>query len=419
MEAFRRPVNDEDMKAPMHFYAMGRENGDFEAGIESGLTAILSSTKFLFRAEPVTLQADAPTRITDLELASRLSFFMWSAGPDRPLIDLAVEGKLHDPKVLEAQVHRMLMDPRSGSLVTNFAFQWLNIGHIDSVQPDPVLYPNFDPALRTGFREEMRLFLSSVLRENHSVLDLLRSDETFLNERLALHYGVPNVRGAQFRPVHLTNPDRFGLFGKGAVLMSTSYGNRTSPVLRGAYILENITGTPPSSPPPGVEQFKENEAGKKALTVRQRLEQHRSNPSCNGCHGVIAPLGFALENYDVVGAWRDVDRDAGVRIDASGQLASGQLVSGPAALNAALLARPDQFVQALTEKLMTFALGRSLRYQDMPAVREIVRDSAKDDYRFESLIRGIVASPAFQMKQPSAPPDTRQANAHTGGEISR
>jgi hypothetical protein len=418
-EAFRRPVNDEDMKPPMAFYAMGRESGgDFEAGIESGLTSILSSTKFLFRAEPVATQADAASRVTDLELASRLSFFMWSSGPDQPLIDLAVAGTLHDPKVLEVQVHRMLMDPRAESLVTNFAYQWLNIGHIDQVQPDPVLYPDFDPALRAGFREEIRLFLGSVFRENRSVLDLLRSDTTFINERLALHYGIPNVRGAQFRPVHLTNANRFGLLGKGAVLMSTSYGNRTSPVLRGAYILENITGTPPSSPPPGVEQFKENEAGKKALTVRQRLEAHRSNPSCNGCHGVMDPLGFALENYDVVGAWRDVDRDAGDQIDASGQLASGKHVGGPAELNQALLARPDQFVQALTEKLMVFGLGRGLRYQDMPAVRTIVRDSVKDDYRFESLIRGIVASPGFQMKQvPSAAPDTRQA--HTGGEASR
>ena len=418
-EAFRRPVNDEDMKAPMAFYTMGREHGDFEAGIESGLTSILSSTKFLFRAEPVATQtADAPSRVTDLELASRLSFFMWSSGPDQTLIDLAVAGKLHDAQVLESQVDRMLRDPRSETLVTNFAFQWLNIGHIDQIQPDPVLYPDFDPALRAGFREEIRLFLGSVLRENHSVLDLLRSDTTFLNERLAIHYGVPNVRGAQFRPVHLADANRFGLLGKGAVLMSTSYGNRTSPVLRGAYILENITGTPPSSPPPGVEQFKENEAGKKALTVRERLEQHRSNPSCNGCHGVMDPLGFALENYDVVGAWRDIDRDAGSAIDASGKLASGKHVGGPAELDQALLARPDQFVQALTEKLMVFALGRGLRYQDMPAVRTVVRDAAKDDYRFESLIRGIVASPGFQMKQvSSSAPDTRQANA--GGEVSR
>src|SRR5262249_8650241 len=250
---------------------------------ESGLTSILSSTKFLFRAEPVaTTAANAPTHVTDLELASRLSFFMWSSGPDDQLLKLASAGQLHDPKVLDEQVHRMLADPRSESLVTNFAFQWLNVGHIDQIQPDPVLYPDFDPALREGFREEIRLFLGSVLRQNHSVLDLLRSDTTFVNERLALHYDIPNVRGAQFRPVQLTDANRFGLLGKGAVLMSTSYGNRTSPVLRGAWILDNITGTPPSSPPAGVEQFKENEAGKKALTVRERLEHHRSNPSCNG-----------------------------------------------------------------------------------------------------------------------------------------
>ncbi len=421
-EAFRRPVNDEDLKAPMAFYAMGREAGDFEAGIESGLTAILSSTKFLFRAEPVAASASpgAATHLTDLELASRLSFFIWSSGPDQELLDLAVAGKLHDAKVLDAQVHRMLADPRSETLVTNFAFQWLNVGRIDSIQPDPVLYPDFDPDLRAGFREEIRLFLGSVLRENHSVLDLLRSDQTFLNERLALHYGVPNVRGAQFRPVRLANANRWGLLGKGAVLMGTSYGNRTSPVLRGAWILETITGTPPNAPPPGVEQFKENEAGKKVLTVRERLEQHRSNPSCNGCHGVMDPLGFALENYDVVGAWRDVDRDAGSAIDASGVLSSGVPVGSPAQLNTALLARPGQFVQALTEKLMTFALGRGLRYQDMPAVRTVVRESAREDFRFESLIRGIVASPGFQMKQPAAAaPDTRQANAHAGEEITR
>jgi mono/diheme cytochrome c family protein len=421
-EAFRRPANDDDLKAPMTFYAMGREAGDFETGIESGLTAILSSTKFLFRAEPVVASGSqgGAAHVSNLELASRLSFFLWSSGPDKELLDLAVAGQLSDPKVLDAQVHRMLADRRSGTLITNFAFQWLNVGRIDNIQPDPVLYPDFDPNLRAGFREEIRLFLTSVLHENHSVLDLLRSDVTFLNERLALHYGVPNVRGAQFRPVRLDNANRWGLLGKGAVLMGTSYGNRTSPVLRGAWILENITGTPPNAPPPGVEQFKENEAGKKVLTVRERLEQHRANPSCNGCHGVMDPLGFALENYDVVGAWRDIDRDAGSRIDASGMLSSGVHVDNPAQLNAALLARPEQFVQALTEKLMTFALGRGLRYQDMPAVRAIVHDAARDDYRFESLLRGIVASPGFQMKQPATPaPETRQANVHAGEEITR
>ena len=424
--AFRRPVTEDDLKAPMAFYAMGRqsglgESGDFEAGIESGLTSILSSTKFLFRAEAeaVNVAQGSMQRLSDLELASRLSFFLWSAGPDNELIDLAASGRLHDPAVLRAQTHRMLSDARSDSLVTNFAFQWLNVGRIDNIQPDPVLYPEFDPDLRNGFREEMRLFLGSVLHENRSVLDLLRSNETFLNERLALHYGVPNIRGAQFRPVRLTNPNRFGLLGKGAVLMGTSYGNRTSPVLRGAWILETITGTPPNAPPPGVEQFKETEPGKKAQTVRERLEAHRANPSCNGCHGVMDPLGFALENYDVVGAWRDIDRDAGSVIDASGQLASGFHVGGPSHLNEALLQRPDQFVQALTEKLMIFGLGRGLRYQDMPAVRAIVRTAANDDYRFEALVQGIVSAQAFQMKQFSPPPpDTKQA-ALIGAEKAR
>jgi hypothetical protein len=418
-EAFRRPVTDADLEAPLAFYAMGREAGDFETGIESGLTSILSSTKFLFRAEAAPADGESG-RLSDLELASRLSFFLWSEGPDEQLIELASAGRLRDPQTLEAQVHRMLADPRAQSLVTNFAFQWLDVNKIETTQPDPVLYPNFDPELRAGFREEIRLFLDSVLRGNRSALDLLRSDQTFLNERVALQYGVPNVRGAQFRPVRLTDPNRFGLFGKGAVLMATSYGNRTSPVLRGAWILENITGTPPTSPPPGVEQFKETEPGKKALTVRERMERHRTNPSCNACHGVIDPLGFALENYDVVGAWRDRDRDAGSPIDSNGTLSNGVQVSGPAQLSQALLARPDQFIQALTEKLMVFALGRGLRHQDMPMVRAIVRDAGKQDYRFEAIVDGIVKSPAFRMRQlsPVPAPETRQA-ALRGAEKAR
>lgn len=410
-QAFRRPVADADMGAPMSFYTMGRDAGGFEAGIESGLTSILSSTKFLFRAEPAatTVAVGTVDRLTDLELASRLSFFLWSEGPDKPLIDLATAGRLHDRDVLATQVQRMLADPRSSTLVTNFAFQWLNVARIDNIQPDPVLYPDFDRDLRDGFRQEIRLFLDSVLRGDRSVLDLLRSDETFVNERVARVYGIPNVRGAQFRPVHLTDPNRWGLLGKGAVLMGTSYGNRTSPVLRGAWILENITGTPPNAPPPGVEAFKETEVGQKALTVRERLERHRSNPSCNGCHGVMDPLGFALENFDVVGAWRDRDRDADTVIDASGRLSNGTQVGGPAQLNRALLARPDQFVQALTEKVMVFALGRGLRYQDMPTVRAIVRDAAASDYRFEAILLGVVRSDAFQLRQMPAPPEMRQA----------
>jgi hypothetical protein len=293
----------------------------------------------------------------------------------------------------------MLADPSSSSLVTNFAFQWLNVDKIDSIEPTPALYPDFDMDLRDGFKEEMRLFVGSIFRSDRSVLELLNSDQTFLNERLALHYGVPNIRGAQFRPVRLTNPNRWGLLGKGAILMGTSYGNRTAPVLRGAWILENLTGTPPSAPPPGVQALAENEPGAQAETVRERLERHRANPSCNACHGVMDPLGFALENFDVVGGWRDRDVDAGTAIDSSGQLADGTLIDGPAKLRKALMARPDQFVQTLTEKLTVFALGRSLRYQDMPTIRAIVRQADAQHDSLESIIDGIVASPAFQMKE--------------------
>ena len=399
-EAFRRPITTADLEAPMAFYRQARETGDFEAGIESGLTAILASTKFLLRStagDVRTLQAGVAD-LTDLELASRLSFFIWSEGPDDELVKLATDGRLRDPGVIQAQVRRMLKDPRSDSLVTNFAFQWLNVGRMDNIHPDPALYPNFDLNLRKGYREEMRLFLDSVLRSDRSVLDLLRSDTTFLNERVARQYGISNVSGDQFRPVKLTDPNRHGLFGKGAILMATSYGNRTSPVLRGSWVLEAISGTPPAAPPLGVEQFPETEAGKKVLTVRERLEMHRQATSCNSCHGVIDPLGFALENYDVTGTWRARDVDAGTVIDASGQLASGQQVTGPADLSSTLLANPDQFVHAITEKLMVYGLSRPVRPQDMPALRAIVRESAKNDYRFESIVSGIATSDPFRKR---------------------
>ena len=403
-DAFRRPVSEEDLQAPLAFYRSGRGAGDFDAGIESALTAILSSTKFLFRAEPLESMAHTGLQsLSDLALASRLSFFLWSAGPDQRLLSVAAQNRLHEPEVLKAEVHRMLADPMSWALVTNFAFQWLNVDKIDSIEPTPTLYPDFDTDLRDGFKEEMRLFLGSILRSDRSVLDLLSSDQTFLNERLALHYGVPNIRGAQFRPIRLTNPNRWGLLGKGAVLMGTSYGNRTAPVLRGAWILENLTGTPPSAPPPGIQALAENEPGAKAETVRERLERHRANPSCNACHGVMDPLGFALENFDVVGGWRDKDLDAGTTIDSSGQLADGTLIDGPAKLRKALMSRPDQFVQTLTEKLTIFALGRSLRYQDMPTIRAIVRQANTQHDSLESIVNGIVASPAFQLQEATAP----------------
>jgi hypothetical protein len=408
-QAFRRPVNDDDLKAPMSFYTLGREEGDFESGIEGGLTAILSSTKFLFRAEPVRMVAAATTSDTvtiapldDLALASRLSFLLWSQVPDNTLLEAAGAGKLRDAEGTRAQIRRMLKDPRSASLVTNFAFQWLNIARIDVIEPTPELYPDFNINLREGLREEARLFLDSILRSDRSVLDLLASDQTFLNERVALHYGLKNIRGAQFRPVQLKDANRWGLLGKGALLMGTSYGNRTSPVLRGQFILDAILGTPPSSPPPAVQAFPETEVGKKVLGVRERLESHRANPSCNSCHGVIDPLGFALENFDVTGAWRTKDLEAGIVIDTGGTLADGTPVSSPDELRKALLSHPDQFVQALTEKLMTFALGRSLVYQDMPTVRAIVRRAAVQGNTFESLIQGIVDSPAFRMKEVAA-----------------
>jgi hypothetical protein len=403
--AFRRPVTEEDLTAPLAFYSNGRQKQDFEAGIESGLTAILSSTKFLLREVPIVARAGDAEALGDLELASRLAFFLWSAGPDQRLLDLANSGRLHDAKVQEAEVRRMLVDPRAAALVDNFAFQWLAVARAQNILPDPALYPDFDRGLRDGLNEELRRFLGSVLVPGRSVLDLLRADTTFLNERLARHYGVPNVQGAQFRAVRLTDPNRYGLLGKGALMLATSYGNRTSPVLRGAWVMEALYGTPPTSPPPGVEQFKENEPGVNRGTVRARLEQHRQQKSCNACHGVIDPLGFALENYDITGAWRVRDLDAGEDIDAHGKLASGQMVGSPAELARAILARPDQFVQAFTEKLMTYALGRQLGYQDMPAVRAIVRRAAARDYDFAALVGGIVASDAFRMRRlPEAAP---------------
>jgi hypothetical protein len=420
-QAFRRPVTDEDLEAPMRFYRMGHDQDGFEVGIEGGLTAILSSTKFLFRAEPVAQPAqvqtaaskDAPVvaPLDELALASRLAFLMWSEVPDQQLIDAATAGKLRDPKEMHAQIHRMLKDRRSASLVTNFAYQWLNVARMDNIEPTPELYPDFDVNLREGLHEEIRLFLDSVLRNDRSVLDLLTSDVTYLNERVALHYGIKSVRGAQFRPVKLDDPNRWGLLGKGALLMSTSYGNRTSPVLRGQFILDNIMGTPPAPPLPSVQAFPETEVGKKVLSVRERLEMHRANPTCNGCHGVLDPLGFALENYDVTGAWRTKDLEANVVIDSAGTLADGTKLGSPTELRKALMAKPDQFVQALTERLMTFGLGRSLRYQDMPTVRAIVRKAATEGYTFESLNRRVLDTPAIPQKEVSSPTTQTAANS--------
>jgi len=398
--AFRRPVTEQDLAAPLAFYRTAREEEDFDAGIRNALTTILSSPKFLYRAESVPEHlAQSSYRISDLDLASRLSFFLWSRLPDDELLGVASSRKLSDPKVLEQQVRRLLADPRAQSLVTNFAFQWLKVRNIDNIDPDAVQFPNFDEPLREAFKREMELFVDSIIREDRSVLDLLTANYTFVNERLALHYGIPNVRGERFRRVTLEDPNRFGLLGKGSVLMVTSYPNRTAPVLRGAFILENISGTPPSPPPPNVEGFKENKAGEKARSVREIMEQHRANPSCNACHGVMDPLGFAFENFNAIGEWRVKDQDAGTSIDASGKLADGTSISGPVDLRKALMKHPEQFVQTMTEKMLTYALGRTVEYYDMPTVRKIVREAARDDYRFSSIVMGIVKSPPFQMRR--------------------
>jgi mono/diheme cytochrome c family protein len=400
-KAFRRPVNDADVAAPLAFYRAARASADFEGAIREALPAILASPKFLYRAErtPGGVGAGAVHRITDLELASRLSFFLSGRGPDDDLLAAASKGALSDPKVLEAQVKRLLADARAKSLVTNFAFQWLKLRAIEDSDPDAILFPNFDDGLRLAFTRELELFIESVLRDDRSVLDLLAADHTFVNERLALHYGIPGVRGERFRRVTLADANRWGLLGKGGVLMVTSYPNRTAPVLRGAWILENILGTPPAAPPPDVEGFPENKDGEKPRSVRAIMEQHRAKPSCNACHGVMDPLGFALENFDAIGEWRARDRFAATAIDASGQLVDGTPVAGPVDLRRALLRRPEQFVQTVTEKLMTYALGRSVEYHDMPAIRQIVREAARDNYRFSSLVMGIVKSAPFQMRK--------------------
>ncbi|MBK7116358.1 MAG: DUF1592 domain-containing protein [Proteobacteria bacterium] len=411
--AFRRPVSEAELAAPLKFYESGRQQG-FEFGIQQAVMGILASPKFLYRAEG--LPGEAPPgsvhRLTDLELASRLSFFLWSEGPDDELLDLAAAGRLGDAGQLERQVKRMLADPRAQTLATNFAGQWLTVDEIDAIEPDPTLYPEFDGALRRAFREEMERFVGSVFGEDRSVLSLLTADWTFLNERLALHYGIPNIRGDRFRRVQLPDSRRYGILGKGSFLMGMSYANRTSPVRRGSWILEQVVGTPPQAPPPGVEALLENTEGSTAHTVRSRLEIHRRAKSCNACHGVIDPLGFALENFDAIGAWQSKDRETGTRID-SGDTIHGVKIGGPDDLRAVLLRRPDQFVQTLTTRMMTFALGRGVEAEDMPTIRAIVRAAAADNYRFSSIVTGIVRSEAFTHTMVPLPkPAAATAQAH-------
>lgn len=399
-EAFRGFLADEDTRLLMKMYDVGAAEGGFERGISFALSGILAHPKFLYRIEPVpdSLPPGVSYELSSLELASRLSYFLWSSIPDETLLEIAADDGLRDPVVLERQVKRMLKDPRAVNLADNFGYQWLGLAELENITPDGQLFRDVDRNIRADLTEEALLFMQSIFEEDRSVVDLLTADHTFLNESLALHYGINNVRGAEFRRVDLEDERRWGLLGKGAVLMVSSYPNRTSPVLRGKWLLEKIWGTPPAAPPPDVEGFEEIEVGQDFTTVRERLEKHRANPSCNGCHGVIDPLGFALENFDAVGRWQDIDRMARTPIDASGVMADGTEVGGPVPLRNAILTRPDQFVQAFTEKLMTFGLGRGIEYQDMPTIRRIVREAAQDDYRFSTLVTKIVASEQFRMR---------------------
>ncbi len=398
--AFRRPVTDDDIQPLLPFYETGRAARGFEAGIQAALERILIDPEFLFRIEcdPVAVAPGTPYQLSDLELASRLSFFLWSSIPDDELLDVAASGALSEPGVLEQQVRRMLADGRATALVDNFVSQWLTLRRVGGITPDPNLFPRFDENLREAFQRETELFVGSQLREDRSVVDLLRADYTFLNERLAEHYGIPNVRGSRYRRVTLSDERRRGLLGHGSILSVTSYGNRTSPVLRAKWLLENMLGTPPSPPPPDVPPLPEAGPAGEPRTVRERLAQHRRSPVCANCHAPMDPLGFALENFDALGQWRTTD--AGLPVDASAVLADGVTrFEGPAGLRRVLLSRSEQFVETLTEKLLTYGLGRGLEYYDRPVIRSIRRGAEADDYRWSSLILGIVESTPFRMRR--------------------
>ena len=421
--AFRRPVTEQDVDGLMPFFDKGRETS-FDAGVEQLVAAVLVSPEFLYRTihspaassttaiRPATtspVAGSAAYPLTDLELASRLSFFLWSQGPDETLLAIAAGGKLGAPVALQAQAQRMLKDPRASRLVRNFTMRALDLDKLNQVVPDPNLFPTFSDALRRDMSTEIESFISSILLEDRDVGDLLTADHTFLNDRLAKHYGIPSVYGPQFRRVTLADPQRWGLMGKGAVLLRTSYGDRTSPVLRGAWVLGKLMGTPPTPPPPDVDTDLSQAKGEAPKTLRARLEQHRSKPGCNQCHGVIDPIGLALENFDAVGRWRDVDQEAKAPIDARTVLPNGTRVNGPAELREGLFGGRDMFVRAFTERLMMYALGRELQAYDMPQVRAVVHRAAAQGNRLSAIVSGIVSSDAFRMQAPPAPPPGAQA----------
>ncbi len=403
--AFRRPATDADLAPLLALFAEGRARGSFEAGVELALRKVLASPEFLFRIahDPVDAEPASPYRLGDLDLASRLSFFLWSSIPDEELLGFAEQGELSDPAVLDQQVARMLADPRAAALIDNFAGQWLYLRNMQLVMPDPETFPEFDDNLREAFARETELFLTSQLREDRSVLDLLRADYTFLNERLARHYGIPGVYGSHFRRVELPEAGRRGLLGHASVLTVTSYATRTSPVLRGKWLLENLLGAPPPPPPPDIPALQElGEEGVAPSSVRERMEVHRRNPVCASCHAQMDPLGFALENFDAVGRWREIG-EGGAPIDPSAELPDGRTISGPAGLAQLFVGQPERFASTVVEKLMTYGIGRGVEYYDAPAVRAIVRAAAADDYRWSSLISGIVRSAPFRMRMSDGP----------------
>jgi hypothetical protein len=407
-QAYRKPLTDADREDLLSVYQKGRgtlnKPGDFDSGIRMALEFILANPQFVFRFEhtPANVAPGTNYRVSDIELASRLSYFLWSSAPDDRLLTLAIANRLHDPKELEAEVRRMLADPRAEALVSNFAGQWLYLRNLKTVQPDVFTYPNFDDNLLDSMRRETELFFGSIMHEDRNITDLLTADYTFVDERLARHYGIPNVEGNRFRRVTLTDPNRFGLLGQGSILTVTSFATRTSPVVRGKWVLENLLGAPPPSPPANVPPLRESTADVKDVSVRARLEEHRKNPVCASCHTKMDPIGFALENFDGTGAWRT--RDGLDPIDTTGKMVDGTPIDGPVSLRAALMARSDVFIRNFTQKLLTYGLGRGVEYYDMPAVREIDREAAKENNRFSAIVLGIVKSAPFQMRQAETPP---------------
>jgi hypothetical protein len=406
--AYRRPITDQDVSELMQYYADGIKDGGFESGIRAGVTGMLASPFFLYRGErlPSGLKAGDTYQITDLELASKLSFFLWNSIPDDELLDVASKNKLSDPATLDKQVRRMLADPKSKTLASDFVFSWLEMKKLDEIVPDRDVFPYasgfMDP--RQDFRTELTLFADSIFRDDRSVVDLLRANYTYLNERLALQYGINDVKGDEFRRVELKDSARWGLLGKGAVLMSAAYPNRTSPVLRGKFVLTYIEGVPPANPPPNVPTLDDKDIGTtKALTVRQLMAKHRASPTCSACHSIMDPLGFALENFDATGMWRDKDRFANTKIDSAGELPDGTKINGPDDLRNALLRRPDQFVQTFVENLLTYSMGRTRDYYDMPTVRRIVRDTEGKDFKFSAIVQAVAKSDQFRMHRVPQP----------------